>query len=177
LLFFWLIVGQAARGSALPVAGRTRAGSPRVAAALIAATAVVGLGGQLLSRSSLDVDHQWSRLRWPMRFGLYRPEEAGRWTRPQATFTMDAPGGELRLRWHAGDPETPDYRTQVRFYVDGELVERSIAGSALVRESAWRLPEAIGPRRVSVHVDPPLVPPPGPGRDDPRRLGIFLYSR
>ena len=176
LLFFWLIIGRAARSGALPAAGRPGAASPRVAAALFVTTALVGLGGQLLARSSLDVDHQWSRLRWPMRFGLYRPDEGGRWTRPQATFMMDAPGGELRLRWHAGDPAMPDYRTQVRFYLDGDLVERSIAGSGLIRESSWKLPGKFGPRRVSVRVDPPFVSRGAQSRDDPRRLGIFLYS-
>lgn len=177
LVFFWLIIGLTAVRAPRAAARGPGGARPWVAAVLIAGGALLGVGGQLMARPSLAVESQWSRLRWPMNLGLFRPEEGGRWTRPQATFMMDAPGQELRLRWHAGDLATPDYRTQVVFYVDGDLVERSLAGSGLVRESVWKLSEAIGPRRVSVRVEPPLLPSESPEGRDRRRLGIFLYAR
>jgi hypothetical protein len=64
----------------------------------------------------------------------------------------------------------------VTFYVDGELVEQSLAGSGPVRESVLPLPDVIGPKRISVRVEPPFLPGERLGRDDPRRLGIFLHE-
>jgi hypothetical protein len=90
---------------------------------------------------------------------------------------MEAPDRQLRLRWHAGDVAAPDFRTQVLFYVDGHLVERSLAGSGLIRESVWFLPEVVGPRRISVQVQPPFVPDEVSAGDNPRKLGIFLHSQ
>jgi hypothetical protein len=143
---------------------------------LIAGAVVLGVGGQLLALPSLAVDSQWKRLRWPLNLGLQRPEEGGRWTGPQATFMVDPPGRQTRLRWHAGDVAAPEYQARVSFYVDGDLVEQSLVSSGLVRESALPLPEVSGPKRVSVRVEPPFLPGERLGRDDPRRLGIFLHE-
>ena len=62
------------------------------------------------------------------------------------------------------------------FFVDGLLVESSVTGSGPIRESVLPLPDVAGPKRISVLVDPPFLPGPSLGRDDPRRLGIFIHG-
>jgi hypothetical protein len=176
LVFLWLLIGLAVAGAPKPPGERPGPASTRATTLLIAAAGALGVSGQLLAAPSLAVDSQWQRLRWPLNIGLQRPEEGGRWTRPQATFTFDPPGREIRLRWHIGDAAAPEYRARVTFYVDGELVEQSLAGSGPVRESVLPLPDVIGPKRISVRVEPPFLPGERLGRDDPRRLGIFLHE-
>jgi hypothetical protein len=177
VVFFWLLIGLAAGGGPSPVRERNGGDSTRATMLLIAGAGVVGIGAQLLALPSLAVDSQWKRLRWPLNLGLQRPEEGGRWTRPQATFTVDPPGRELRLRWHVGDRAAPEYRARVSFYVDGDLVEQSLVSPGPVRQSVLPLPEVRGPKRISVRVEPPFLPGERLGRDDPRRLGIFLHEQ
>jgi hypothetical protein len=176
LVFFWLLIGMAARPAPGPAGGPGRARGPRSSTLLLLGAALLGVLGQLLARPSLAVEAQWQRLRWPMNLALYPPGEGGRWTRPEATFTVDAPGRQLRLRWHVGDVAAPDYRARVSFYVDGRLVERSVVGPGPVRESVLPLPDVAGLKRISIQVDPPFRPGPTLGRDDPRRLGIFIHG-
>ena len=110
LVFSWLVVGGAASGSLTP---RERAAEevPRAGtAALLAGAVALGIVGQILARPALALDSQWRRLRWPMNLGLLRREEGGRWTRPETTFTVNAAGPQLRLRWHVGDVAAPDYQ-------------------------------------------------------------------
>jgi O-antigen ligase/polysaccharide polymerase Wzy-like membrane protein len=178
LVFCWMIVGLAARAGsvsgsepALP----SRVVGSRASAALVAGVIVVGIAGQMLSLPSLAVDHQWKRLRWRLGIGMLPREADGRWTRPQATFSVDTPATAVIVRWHAGDAAVPDYRGEVSFFVDGALVERSIAVSGRGRESILPLPAVAGFKRISVRVNPPFVPAEYEG-EDRRRLGIFLHS-
>jgi len=55
-------------------------------------------------------------------------------------------------------------------------VERSTVGSGPVRESTLPLPPVAGLKRISVRVEPPFLPGEALGRDDPRRLGIFIHD-
>jgi hypothetical protein len=112
-----------------------------------------------------------------MNIGMEAREEGGRWTAPEATFTVRTSARELILRWHTGDPVQPGYRAVVSFFVDGELVEKSVASSGRIRESVLPLPQVQGLKRVSVRVSPPFIPANANGGEDRRRLGIFLHSR
>jgi hypothetical protein len=176
LVFSWLIVGLAAasgapgRTPAERVVGRT--------ATVVALGALLALAvtGHLLSRPALAVERQWSELRWRLNIGM-QPEQAdGRWTAAAATFSIDTPAPVVALRWHVGDPSVPGYVAEVSFYVDGVLVERSLARPGVIRESRLPLPSASGFKRISVRVTPPFVPAHATGRSDDRRLGVFLHS-
>jgi hypothetical protein len=173
LVFFWLLIGLAARTE-------RRAGSWTLGrgatAALVAGVLAVGVGGHLLSRPSLAVDSQWKRLRWRLNIGMHPPEAGGQWTQPEATFVVDSNAPTLVVRWHVGDEAARDYRAEVCFYVDGALVEKSFAASGRIRESALPLPAAQGFKRISVRVSPPYVPAGAFGTTDQRRLGVFVHS-
>lgn len=180
LAFCWMIVGLAARagsvsGAATEPAVRPKVVGSRTTTALVAGAVVIGLAGQMLSLPSLTVDNQWKRLRWRLGIGMLPLEAEGRWSRPEATFSVDTPAPAVIVRWHAGDPASPDYGAEVSFYVDGALVERSIAASARIRESVLPLPAVAGFKRISVRVAPPFVPAEFGGTDR-RRLGIFIHS-
>jgi O-antigen ligase len=176
LVFFWLIVGLSASATPGRPPDRLKGAPLRATPWLLACAGVLGIGGQLLALPTLGVEAQWQRLRWPITLGMHRPEEGGRWTRPQATFMADPPGRELELRWHVGDVSAPEYRARVSFFVDGQLVEESVVGSGPVRQSTLPLPAKTRPVRVSVRVEPPFIPGPGRGGPDPRRLGIFIHD-
>jgi hypothetical protein len=180
LVFFWLIIGLAAsagsRSAAVPgSAVPQRIVGPGGTTALVASAVVLGVSGQLLSLPKLDIESQWKRLRWPMNIGMKAREEGGRWTAPEATFTVDTAARELRVRWHTGDPTAGGYTAVVSFYVDGELVEKSVARAGHIRESVLPLPPVPGLKRVSVRVSPPFIPGER-GKNDDRRLGIFIHS-
>ena len=181
LVFLWLIVGLAARGrgpeSGAPgeVEQPAAAASPSIATAVVAAALVLGVAGHLWSAPALAVEHQWRQLRWRIGIGMLEQQPDGRWSRPEATLSVDTAAPALAVRWHAGDAAAPDYRAQVSFYVDGELVERSPARSGVVRESVLPLPLVAGYKRISVRVDPPFVPASAGGHDE-RRLGVFIHS-
>jgi hypothetical protein len=182
LFFFWLVIGLAASagspaGTASEPCTPGRTVGPRATTAVVVLAALVVLGGQCLALPSLAIDHQWKRLRWPMNIGMEAREEGGRWTAPEATFTVRTSARELILRWHTGDPVQPGYRAVVSFFVDGELVEKSVASSGRIRESVLPLPQVQGLKRVSVRVSPPFIPANANGGEDRRRLGIFLHSR
>ena len=145
-------------------------------AGLVAGVLVIGVGGHLLSRPSLAVDSQWKRLRWRLNIGMHPPEPGGQWSQPEATFVADSNAPALIVRWHVGDEAARDYRAEVSFYVDGALVEKSLAVSGRIRESALPLPAAQGFKRISVRVSPPYVPAEAFGAADRRRLGIFIHS-
>ncbi len=179
LVFFWLIVGMAAREGAGSDPGGPRAHarvSSSAAAALVVGSIVLGIVGQVMSRSSLAVEDQWRRLRWRLVMGMEPPEAGGLWTRPEATFVVDTTAPTAIVRWHTGDQAVRDYTAEVSFYVDGALVERSPAVSGRVRESVLPLPAVPGFKRISVRVSPPFVPAETSGGDDWRRLGIFIHS-
>lgn len=183
LVFLWIIVGLAARGGPGSEAGSVtgdaavpRRLGPKAGVALLVGAAAVGATGHFLSYQSLTVDSQWSRLRWHMGRGMLPSEPGGRWTRPEATFTVDTDAPTVTLRWHAGDESRPDYRAEVSFYVDGVLVERSPAASGRIRESVLPLPAVPGRKRISVRVVPPFVPAEGPSEGDRRQLGIFIHA-
>jgi hypothetical protein len=179
LAFCWMIVGLTARAGSVSGAAaepaRPRVVGSRATAALVAGAVVIGLAGQMLSLPSLVVDHQWKRLRWRLGIGMLAQEADGRWSRPEATFSVDTPAPAVIVRWHAGDQAGPDYRAEVSFFVDGALVERSIAMSGRSRESVLPLPAVVGFKRVSVRVVPPFIPAEFGGTDE-RRLGIFIQS-
>ena len=180
LVFGWLVVGLAARAAMVPgpagePASAPRGVGPRATTAFLAVVVVVGLAGQALSLPSLAVDHQWHRLRWRLGMGMLPQEGDGRWSRPQATFSIDTTAPAVSIQWHAGDPAYPGYRADVAFYVDGVLVERSVAASGRRRESVLPLPAVAGFKRISVRVEPPFVPAEVGGTDE-RRLGIFVHA-
>ncbi len=75
---------------------------------MVAGAVVLGISGQLLALPSLAIDRQWKRLRWPMNIGMKAWDEGGRWTAPEATFTVRTPARELMVRWHAGDQAVRD---------------------------------------------------------------------
>jgi O-antigen ligase len=179
LVFLFLLVGSAARGDVFASdrpSTRPRVFGTALTAALLTGTAVLGIGGQILSRPSLAIDRQWTSLRWRMAMGMKPPEPGGRWTEPEATLAVDTRAPEVTLRWHAGDETVRGYRADVSFYVDGVLVERSPAVSGRVRESTLPLPDVDGYKRISVRVWPPFVPAAAGEGDDRRRLGIFIHS-
>lgn len=185
LVFLWLVVGLAARGGAAPdtsgeakLEAQVRAGGfgSRATAAIVAGAVVLGIAGHLLSLPALAVEHQWQRLRWRLGIGMLEQQTEGRWSRPEATFSVDTAAATVAIRWHAGDTAAPDYRTEVSFYVDGALVERSPARSGPIRESVLPLPRVPGLKRISVRVAPPFVPSAASGGQDQRRLGIFIHS-
>jgi O-antigen ligase len=181
LVFQWLIIGLAANPGSVSSAApepspHRRIIGPRRTTAFLAGAVVLGISGHLLALPALAIDRQWKRLRWPMNIGMMAPEDGGRWTAPEATFTVRARARELILRWHAGDPAVPAYSAVVSFYVDGKLAEKSIARAGRIRESVLPLPEVSGLKRISVHVSPPFIPAEKGEGDDRRRLGIFIHS-
>jgi len=180
LVFFWLILGLAARRSATPAEVQGSAPwavGPHAAAAVLGATAIVAIAGHLLSLSSLSVENQWKRLRWRMSAGMHPPEDGGgRWSAPAATFSVDDTSPGVLVRWHAGDEAAGDYRARVSFYVDGSLVEQSVALPGRIRETWLPLPAVSGFKRISVQVSPPFVPAEASSGGDPRQLGVFIHS-
>jgi hypothetical protein len=181
LVFFWLVIGLAARSAGDPgapaaPAAAPRTVGPRATTGLVAGAVVLGVTGQLLSLPSLAVEQQWKRLRWPLSMGMRPREPGGRWTAPEATFVVRTNAPEVLVRWHAGDPGAHDYRAVVAFYVDGALVERLLAHPGRIRESVLPLPAITGLKRISVLVSPPFVPADAVGGEDRRRLGIFIHS-
>jgi O-antigen ligase len=181
LVFFWLLIGLSARVGTAPVVGAEPPARPwtlgrGATAGLVAGVLAVGVGGHLLSRSSLAVDSQWKRLRWRLNIGMHPPEPGGQWSQPEATFVVDSNAPEVIVRWHVGDEAAKDYRAEVSFFVDGALVEKSVAPSGRIRESALPLPASRGFKRISVRVSPPYVPAEAFGAADRRRLGIFIHS-
>lgn len=181
LVFLWLIIGLAARGGSSAEESveppshpwRVRSGAT---AALLAAAALLGVVGQLLACPSLALEHQWAQLRWRLGMGMLRAEPPGRWSRPEATFSLDANAPAVIVRWHVGDEASPDYGARVSFYVDGTLVEESLARSGAIRETVLPLPAVPGFKRISVRVVPPFVPAAHSGSEDRRRLGVFVHS-
>jgi hypothetical protein len=174
LVFFWLLVGCAAAPPFLNgAAPASPARGSRTSAAALAAAFVLCLGGHLLAMRSLSIDQQWKRLRWQQTLGLYPLQPQGRWTAPQASFTVRSNDPEMVVRWHAGDLSAPDYRAEVCFYVDGVLVQRALASSGVVRESRLPLPPVKGSKRISIRVTPPLVKGQG---TDAQSLGVFLHA-
>lgn len=169
VVFFWLVVGLAAQRAARPEEARRT----RVTTLVLIAVALVGIGGQLMALRSLSVESQWKRLRWHMSVGLYPSQPAGRWTAPQASFVVKTEEPQWVVRWHVGDRSAPDYRADVRFYVDGTLVERALASPGVVRESHLPLPAVKGLKRISVRVTPPFVKGHPP---DEQTFGIFIHS-
>jgi len=180
LVFFWLILGLAARRSATPAemqGSAPRAVGPHAAAAVLGATAIVAIAGNLLSLPSLSVENQWKRLRWRMTAGMHPPEGGGgRWSAPAATFSVDDTSPGVLVRWHAGDLAARAYRARVSFYVDGTLVERSIALPGQVRDTWLPLEPVAGFKRISVLVSPPFVPAEASIGSDRRQLGVFIHS-
>jgi hypothetical protein len=180
LVFGWLVLGLAARAEAAADASGEAPPAPttvvaRATSVLLSALVAAALAGHALSAPALSVEHQWRRLRWRLGMGMLAPEGEGRWTRSQATFSIDTPAPAVRVEWHAGDPAFPAYRADVSFYVDGVLVERSAAASGRRRQSLLPLPKAAGFKRISVRVEPPFIPAEHGGKDE-RRLGIFVHS-
>jgi hypothetical protein len=180
LVFSWMVVGFAGRGGLVSEktgdGARVRTFGGKTSASLLVATVAFGLVGHLLSYRSLAVDRQWRRLRWHVGMGMLPPEPGGRWTRPQATFTVNTDAPTVLVRWHAGDESAPTYRAEVRFYVDGVLVERSPGRAGEIRESRLPLPPVSGRKRISVLVRPPFVPADMSEAEDRRHLGIFIHS-
>jgi hypothetical protein len=176
VVFLWLVVGLAVK--ARPVAeqegGRLPVGRAATGVVLLGAL-VLGLVGQLLARPGLAVESQWRQLRWRLNVGMYPQEPGGQWTSPEATFAVGGDAPSVTIRWHAGDEKAPGYRADVSFYVDGTLVERSLADGGRIRQSVLRLPAVAGFKRVSVRVSPPFVPSTALGSDDRRTLGIFIH--
>jgi hypothetical protein len=81
-------------------------------------------------------------------------------------------------RWHA-PPEDGGGRWNApaaTFYVDGTLVERSVALPGQVRDTWLPLPAVSGFKRISVLVSPPFVPAEGSIGGDQRQLGVFIHS-
>lgn len=181
LAFLWLVVGLAARGGSGPEGDVEAPASPRtagsrVSGSLLAGALLLGVGGHLISFPSLAVEHQWERLRWRLGMGMLPVEAGGRWSRPEATFSVDTNASAVSVRWHAGDEASPDYRARVAFYVDGVLAEESLARSGAIRETLLPLPATAGFKRVSVRVSPPFIPALASGGEDRRSLGIFVHS-
>jgi hypothetical protein len=174
LVFAWLVVGlaAAAAGDRAPEPVPTsRTG--RAAAMALGGAVALAVAGQALAWRALSIDGQWQRLRWRMNLGLQPEQPDGRWTAPEATLSIDVDAPAVLVRWHVGDPQAPDYRAEVTYYVDGREVERTRARSGVVRESRLPLPPARGWKRLSVRVSPPFEPA-RPGDD--RQLGVFLHE-
>jgi hypothetical protein len=108
--------------------------------------------------------------------GMLQAEPGGRWSRPEATFSVDTSAPAVVVRWHAGDEASPDYRARVSFYVDGALVQESLARSGAIRETVLPLPAVAGFKRISVRVVPPFVPAARSASEDRRSLGVFVHS-
>jgi hypothetical protein len=173
LVFFWLLVGVAAAPAAAVSLPSERARNASVGVAVLAGAFVVSVGGHLLTMRSLSIAQQWKGLRWHQSLGLYPMQPAGRWTAPQASFTVESSKPDMVVRWHAGDVSAPDYRAEVCFYVDGVLVERALASSGVVRESRLRLPLVTGAKRISIRVTPPFIQ--GQGADA-QSFGVFIHA-
>jgi hypothetical protein len=172
--FFWLLVGlaaQSAEKASGPAETAVHRASPWLAAAL-----AVGLAGHALSWPALSIDSLWRRARWPMNIGLQPPQADGRWTAAEATMSIDVQAPAVILRWHAGDIAAASYRAEVSLYMDGQLVERSLALPGRNRESVLPLAPVAGVKRLSVRVVPPFVPAEHLGGDDRRSLGILVHS-
>lgn len=177
VVFLWLILAFAVRSGAPAPEGEARPSvGPRVSGAVLAGVLVLGLVGQLLARPGLAVESQWSRLRWRLNIGMQPPEPGGQWTSSEATFVVSTNAPAVTVRWHTGDGAATDYRAEVSFYVDGVLVEKSLAGAGRIRESLLPLPPVAGFKRISVRVRPPFVPSRSLGGGDRRQLGVFLHS-
>jgi hypothetical protein len=174
LVFLWLVIGGAAGPWLGSNVGAPSALGRRVTTAALGGGVLLGLVGQLDACPSLAVDRQWQRLRWRMTIGMQPQEPGGRWSSPEATFTVDTPAPAVIVRWHAGDQAVPDYRAEVTFYVDGVQVEKSLALAGQVRQSTLPLPDVAGFKRISVRVSPPFVPAEALGGSDRRQLGIFI---
>jgi O-antigen ligase len=182
LVFFWLMIGFAARGGvteavaageAVPV--RTR--QARLTAAILWGGAALAIFGHLLAAPALSVENQWQRLRWHLDVGFYPAEAGGRWSEPEAMFVTDSQASEITLQWHAGDPAAPEYETPVSFYVEGRLVETSLAAAGQQRISVLPLPTDPGFKRISVKVGHAFVPDAELHNGDRRELGIFLDNQ
>ncbi len=183
LVFWFLVIGLAVAGARVTLGHAAGAGleiepfvGGRATAAVLAGVFLLGLGGQLLAAPSLAIEEQWRHLRWRMVIGMQPPQPDGQWTSSEATFSVDTPARAVRLLWHVGDHAASGYRAEVAFYVDGVLVERSLASAGRVRESVLPLPPALGVKRISVRVTPPFVPAELLGGGDRRQLGVFLHS-
>ncbi len=174
VVFQWMVVGLAARALPLPAAPATV--GRRASAALLAGAAALGLVGHLLSWPALAVDSQWQRLRWRLTMAMQPKQEDGQWSGPEATFVVDLETPAAVVRWHVGDRAVPDYHAEVSFFVDGRLVQRSLASSGQIRESVLPLPSVPGFKRISMRVFPPFVPATALGGADRRQLGVFVHS-
>jgi hypothetical protein len=182
MVFAWLVVGRAARATPVAAAGAQPADpapplGARTTSLLLAGVLLLGLAGQARTRPLLSLETAWQRLRWPLNIGMLAPEPGGgRWTAPEATFTVECQAPRLRIRWHAGDELAPDYHGEVSFFVDGVMVERSPAIAGRIRESLLPLPPVAGLKRISIRTTPPFVPARTMGGSDGRRLGVFLHA-
>lgn len=187
VVFEWLVVGGAAAAAAVAVGAadvtasrdsveRRRTVGRRASELVLVAVLGLGAVGHLAAAPALSIERQWQRLRWRMNIGMQPQQADGQWTGAEATFSVDAGAPALALRWHAGDARATSYRPEVSFFVDGQLVERTVALPGRVRESVLPLPAASGFKRVSVRVAPPFVPAQSLGGDDQRALGVFLHS-
>jgi hypothetical protein len=177
VVFYWLVVGLARRaGGSTPggeASGTVRA---RATGAFLAGVLVLGFVGQVRARPGLAVETQWSKLRWGLNIGMQPAEPGGQWTSSDATFVVSSNAPAVMVRWHAGDEAAQDYRAVVSFYVDGILVQRSLAASGRIQESRLPLPAVAGFKRISVRVRPAFVPALMLGGPDQRRLGVFLHG-
>ena len=159
VVFFCLILGLAARRSSTSAEARGPAPGAvgtRAATAVLGAIAVVAIAGHLLSLPLLSVDSQWKRLRWRMTAGMHPRRAAGDGGARRRPPSPSTP--RLRGSSSGGTPGTVavrDYRARVSFYVDGTLVERSVALPGQVRET-W-LPLRAG-RRLQEDLRPGVAP-------------------
>lgn len=176
LVFVWMIVGLCARSGveAAEPPNPRRIGAVGTSVSLVALL-VLGLVGQAAGRRRLDMETQWQHLRWRLGMGMLPAQPEGRWTRPEATFSIDTSAKAVSIVWHAGDASAPDYLADVAFFVDGELRERSPSRSGVLRETLLQLPAAPGYKRISIRVCPPFEPE-AFGVADERRLGIFIHA-
>lgn len=130
----------------------------------------------IITLGELNPNKQWSELRWHLDIGFYPPEPGGRWSMPEATFTISAEARFLVIDWHAGSPAAADYKPTVTFYIDGKAADAIKAEPGKHIESVLQLPEGQGPHMISVYVDGAFVPSRFLDVQDDRRLGIFIHG-
>jgi O-antigen ligase len=168
-----------AANSRRPESRETKVLDNRVAKTIVFLLVLATAVGISFSYEDLSVDNQWEELQWHVDKGFYPFEESGRWSSDFATVVIQRTAPLVRLRWHVGNRQTPDYAPTVSFLVDGveiSTVENVVSGNT--HTTVLPLHDKLDSEfyAISVQVSPPLIPTKDEVSDDTRSLGIFLHG-